>query len=103
MGSWGFPGGAVVKNLPANLKDIGDEDSIPESVRSPGVGNGNPSQYSCLENSTDSSLWWATVHGVTKNWAQLSNLEHTHRHTHTHTHTHTDTHTHTHGGGILVP
>ena len=43
----GFPGGLVVKNLPANAGDMG---SIPESGRSPGEGNGNPLQYSCLEN-----------------------------------------------------
>ena len=46
----GFPGGAVVKNLPANA---GDTDLIPGSERSPGVGNGNPLQYSCLENFMD--------------------------------------------------
>ena len=46
----GFPGGAVVKNPPANA---GDMDLIPGSGRSPGIGNGNPLQYSCLENSKD--------------------------------------------------
>ena len=46
----GFPGGSVVKNPPANAGDAG---SIPGSGRSPGVGNGNPLQYSCLENLTD--------------------------------------------------
>jgi len=40
--------------------------SIPESGRSPGGGNGNPLQYSCLENSMDRGAWWATVHGVAK-------------------------------------
>ena len=39
----------------------------------PGAGNGNPLQYSCLENSKDGGAWWATVHGVTKSWALLSN------------------------------
>ena len=52
-----FPGGSVVKNLPANA---GDVDSTPGSGRSPGDGNGNPCQYSCLENSKDRGVWWAT-------------------------------------------
>ena len=56
----GFPGGAVVKNLPAN---VGDMDSIPGSGRSPGGGNGNLLQYSCLENPPDRGTWWVTVHG----------------------------------------
>ena len=59
----GFPGGSVVKNLPANAGDMG---LIPGSGRSPGEGNGNPLQYSCLENPMDRGAWWATVHGVTK-------------------------------------
>ena len=59
----GFPGGAAVKNLPANKVDQG---SIPGSGRSPGEGNGNPLQYSCLENSVDRGAWRLTVHGVTK-------------------------------------
>ena len=46
----GFPGGAVVKNLPANARDARDTGLIPELGRSPGEGNGNPLQYSCLEN-----------------------------------------------------
>ena len=50
MGIDDFPGGAVVKNLPANAGDMGP---IPESGRSPGEGNGNPLQYSCLENPTE--------------------------------------------------
>ena len=57
----GFLGGSVVKNLPANAGDVG---SIPGLGRSPGVGNGNPLQYSCLENFMDRGVWWATVHGV---------------------------------------
>ena len=60
----GFPGGAVVKNMP---ESTGDLDSIPGSGRSPGEGNGNSLQYSCLENPMDRGAWWATVHGVTKN------------------------------------
>ena len=59
----GFPGGSVVKNPLASAGDVG---LIPESGRSPGEGNGNPLQHSCLENPMDRGVWWATVHGVTK-------------------------------------
>ena len=62
----GFPGGTVVKNLPANAGDARDAGSIPRLGRSSGVGNGNPLQYSRLENFMDRGAWWATVHGVTK-------------------------------------
>ena len=55
----------MVKNPPANAGDIRDADSIPGSGRSPGEGNGNPLQYSCLENSMDRGARWATVRGVT--------------------------------------
>ena len=64
----GFPGGSVVKNPPAHAGDAGDSVSISGSGRSPGGGNGNPLQYSCLENPIDKGAWWVTVHGVTKNW-----------------------------------
>ena len=57
----GFPGGVVVKYPPDNA---GDKGSIPRSGRFPEVGNGNPLQYSCLENSMGRGAWWATVHGV---------------------------------------
>ena len=63
MNNWGFPGGTVVKYLPANTGDIRDEGSIRGLGRSPGIGNGNPLQYSCLENSMDRKAWWATVQG----------------------------------------
>ena len=62
----GFPGGAVVKNLPANAGDTRDSSSIPRSGRSPGDGNSSSLQYSYLENSMDRGAWWATVHKVTK-------------------------------------
>ena len=62
----------VLKNLPANAGDTGDLGSIPGSGRSPGVGNGNPLQYSCLENSMDRGAWRATVQGVAKSWTCLS-------------------------------
>ena len=48
--------------------NAGDPGLIPGSGRSSGEGNGNPLQYSCLENPTDGGAWWATVHGVTKSW-----------------------------------
>ena len=62
----------MVKNLPANAGDARDTGFISESGRSPGGGNGNPLQYSCLENPMNKGAWWATVHGVTKNWTRLS-------------------------------
>ena len=58
-----FPIGSVVKNPPTNAGDMG---LIPESGRSLGEGNGNPLQYSCLENPPDRGAGWATVHGVTR-------------------------------------
>ena len=61
--SMGFSGGSVVKNPPASAEDA---DSIPGSGRSPGEGNGNPLQYSCLENPVDRGACQATVHGVSK-------------------------------------
>ena len=61
----GFPGGSVVKNLPANVGDMG---SIPGLGRFSGEGNGNPLQYSCLENPIDKGASQATVHGVAKSW-----------------------------------
>jgi len=85
-----FPGGSDGKVSACNA---GDPVSIPGSGRSPGGGNGNPLQYSCLENSMDGGAWWATVHGVAKSWTWLSDFTHfTHRLKHTHTHTHTHTH-----------
>ena len=56
----------MVKTLPTNAGDAGDVGSIPGSGRCPGVGNGNPLQYSCLENSMDSGTWQATVHEVAR-------------------------------------
>ena len=57
----GFPGGSEVK---ASAWNVGDLGLIPGSERSPGEGNGNPLQYSCLENPISGGAWWATVHGV---------------------------------------
>ena len=71
----------MVKNPPAHAGDTGDVGWIPGSERVlPGGGNGNPLQYSCLENPMDRRAWRVTVQGVAKSRTQLS--------THTHTHTH---------------
>ena len=67
-----FPGGAVVKNLPASAGDGRDASLIPESGRSSGGWIGNLLQYSCLEDSMDRGHWWATVHGVSKSRTRLS-------------------------------
>ena len=65
-----FPGGSEGKESACNTGDLG---SIPELGRSPGKGNGNPLQYSCLENPMDGGSLWATVHGVPKSQIWLSN------------------------------
>ena len=67
---WGFPGGSVVKNPSANT---GDEGSTPWSRRSPGEGNDNPLQDSCLGNPMDRAAWQATVPGVAKSQTRLGN------------------------------
>ena len=67
--SWGFPSDSNGKEFACTA---GDSGSIPGSRRSPGEGNGNPLQYSCLENSMERGAWWATVNGVAKNWTRLS-------------------------------
>ena len=64
-----LPGGSNSKESTCNAGDLG---SIPGLGRSPGEGNGNSLQYSCLENSIDREAWWATVHGVAKSRSQLS-------------------------------
>ena len=61
----------VTKESACNVRDPG---SIPGSGRSPGEGNGNSLNYSCLENPVDRGVWWATVHGIAKNQTQLSDL-----------------------------
>ena len=68
VGDWGFPGGAVVKNLPARAGNAGDAGSVPGLGRSPGGGHGNPLQYFFLENSLDRGALQATVYGVAKSW-----------------------------------
>ena len=75
-----LPGGSDCKESACNE---GDSGMIPGSGRSPGEGNGNPLQYSCLENSMDKGTWQTTVPVVIKSWTQLTTI-----HTHTHTHTH---------------
>ena len=64
----GFPGGARGKKLPASAGDVRDAGSIPGSGRSPGVGHGNPLQYSCLENSHGQRSLVGLVHRVAKSW-----------------------------------
>ena len=66
-----FPGGSEGKASACNVGDLG---SIPGWERSPAEGNGNPLQYSCLENPMDREAWWATVHGVMKGWTRLGNF-----------------------------
>ena len=66
------PGGTVVKNLPVSTGDTREVGLIPGLGRYPGEGNGNPLQYSCLENSMDRGAWQATVHGVAKSQTRLS-------------------------------
>ena len=65
----------VVKNPPANAGDARDVGLMPGSGRSPGVGNGNPFQYSCLENLMDRGIWWAIVHGVSKESDMIEQLK----------------------------
>ena len=69
----GFPGGSEVKVSACNT---GDPRSIPGSGRTPGEGNGNPLQDSCLENPMDRKAWWATVHGVAESRTRLSDFTH---------------------------
>ena len=71
LGSTSFPGGSEGK---ASACNAGDPGSIPGSGRSPGEGNGNPLQYSCLENPMDGEAWWATAHGVAESRTRLSGI-----------------------------
>ena len=68
----------MVNNPPAKAEDMRNLGSIPGSGRFPGVGHGNPLQYSYLENSMDRGAWQATVHEAEKSWTQLSDEAHTH-------------------------
>ena len=81
----GFPGDSVVKNPLANAGDVGDVGSIPGLGRSPGKENGNPLQYSCLENSMDRTAWWATVWGDHKE-SDMTENAHTRYYYSLHTH-----------------
>ena len=69
-----FPGGSDGK---ASANNAGDPGSIPGLGRSPGAGNGNPLQYSCLENPMDGGAWWATIQGVAKSRTRLSDFTYT--------------------------
>ena len=82
----GFPGGSVVKNLPANVGGMG---SVPGLGRSPGEGNGNSLQYPCPKNSMDRGTWRAIVHRVTQSrtqWSYVHLCVYIYTHTWTHTH-----------------
>ena len=68
---FGLPGGSDGK---VSARNAGDPGSIPRLGRSPEEGNGNPLQYSCLENSMDGGPWWATAHGIAKSRTQLSDF-----------------------------
>ena len=76
MRKWGFPGGSVVKNPPANSGDIKDVGLISGSGRAPAGGHGSPLQYSCLEDPRNRGAWRATVHGVAKNQTGLRTAQH---------------------------
>ena len=77
----------MVMNLPANAKDTGDAGSITGLGRSPGGGNSNQLQYSCLGNPMDRGAWWGTDHGVTE--SDTTECVHVHAHAYARTHTHT--------------
>ena len=70
MHMYSFPGGSDGQEFACNAEDLS---LIPGSGRSPGEGNGNPLQYSRLENPMDRGTWWAIVYRVTKSWTRLSN------------------------------
>ena len=75
LNTW-LPGGSVVKNPPANARDVGHSGPVPGWGRS-GEGNSNPLQYHCLENPKDRRAWKSAVHGITRvghNWAHTHNL-----------------------------
>ena len=78
---WGFPGGSVIKNTPISSGPTGDTDSIPGLGRSPGSRNipwnGNPLQYSCLENPMERGAWQVTVHGIAESRTRLRDSTHT--------------------------
>ena len=68
---WASQVALAVKNLPANAGDLRDAVSIPGLGRSPAGGNGNPLQYSCLENPMDRGTGWATLYRVAQSWTRL--------------------------------
>ena len=72
------PGGSVVKNPPVNAGNTRNMGSTPGSGRSAGGENGNPPQFSCMENPMEKGAWQATIHSITKSWTRLSDRAHTH-------------------------
>ena len=81
----GFPSGTSGKESACQWRRYKRHGFNPWVERSPGVGNGNTLQYSCLGNPMDRGDWWPTVYGVAKSWTQLCDWACTHTHTHTHT------------------
>ena len=73
-------GALMVKNPPAYAGHVREEGLIPKLGRSPGGGNGNLLQYSCLENPMDRGVWWAIVHKVEQSWTRLKRLSMIHTH-----------------------
>ena len=82
----GIPVGSVVKNLPSDTGGTRNVGSIPRLGRAPGIGNGNPLQYSRLGNPMDRGAWQAMVHGVVKSHTRLCDYKH-HHHQEMKTHT----------------
>ena len=70
---WDFPDGSADREFACSTGDTQDAGSVPELRGSPGGGNGNPLQYSFLDNPMGRGTWWATVHGVARSWTRLSN------------------------------
>ena len=69
-----YPSSSLLTQSVESVSNVGNLGSIPRLGRSPGEGNGNPLQYSCLENPMDGGAWWATVHGHSKSRTRLSDL-----------------------------
>ena len=86
-GGWGFPVDIIGEESACQAGDARDLGLVPGLGRSPAVGNGNPLQYSCLENSMNRRAWQATVQWSHKELVMSELARNTHTHTHTHTHT----------------
>ena len=89
-----FPRWLSGKDSSCKFRRCRSKRSIPGSGRSPGIGSGNPLQYSCLENSTDRGAWRVILHGVAESRTWLNNSAHAHTRTHMHAHMHAHARTH---------